>query len=124
MFIYDTASLGDYKSREISQFLAVVVSYLDIKSGLLQVGRVTDNCPSGENFPLSNKVSPDDFSNIRFSTYSNLIKKVRKSGFSVDNNGRVDSLTLAVLFVDSEMTDAGALQEAKAMTTTAEVFSE
>lgn len=124
MFVYDTAALGPAKSEVISGFISQIVSNLDLSSGYLHLGRVTDNCPTGGNFQLSNRLAAADFTSIGFSSYSNLIKKVRRAGFTAEYGGRNDATNAAVLFVDSEMngSDGSALREAKELLGSSEVF--
>ncbi|XP_045215666.2 cartilage matrix protein-like [Mercenaria mercenaria] len=124
MFVYDSAALGPTKSEAISQFIATIVSGLDLSSGFLHVGRVTDNCPTGGNFQLSNRLSAADFTSIGFSSYTNLIEKVRRAGFTSEYGGRDDASRSSILFVDSEMNglDGRALSAAKELLKSSEVF--
>jgi hypothetical protein len=124
MFIYDTAALGPSKAEAISQFIATVVGGLDLWSGFLHIGRITDNCPTGGNFQLSNKLTSADFTSIGFSSYSTLLKKLRRAGFTSEYGGRDDATNTAVLFIDSDMQDSDktALNEAKALRGSTEVF--
>ncbi|KAL4227330.1 Trimeric coiled-coil oligomerization domain of matrilin [Mactra antiquata] len=124
MFIYDTANFGPIKTDAISEFMTEVVSGLDMASGYLHVGRITDNCPTGGNFQLSDKLSAADFQSIQFSSYSNLIKKVNRAGFTSEHGGRDDASNAAVLFIDSDMSglDDQALQEAQSLGNSSEVF--
>lgn len=124
MFIYDTKALGVEASKVITEFLVRIASRLDLRSGHLHVGRITDNCPSGGSFQLSNKVSALDFSEIHLPTYTELLTKVRRSAFSSEYGGRSDAANVAVLFVDSEMQgfDDAFINEAAQLKTQANTF--
>lgn len=124
MFIYDTKALGVQSSEVITRFLAKIVARLDLGGGHLRVGRITDNCPSGGSFQLSNQVSALDFSEIRLPSYTDLLRKVQRTAFSSEYGGRSDATNVAVLFVDSEMTglDDAFINEAKQMKQSSDVF--
>jgi len=125
MFIYDTKALGVKSSKLITEFLAKIVERLDLRSKRLQIGRITDNCPSGGSFQLSDKVSGLDFSEIHLPSYTELLKKVRRSAFSSEYGGRSGASNMAVLFVDSEMQglDDAFINEASQMKKQANVFT-
>ncbi|XP_060559248.1 cartilage matrix protein-like [Ruditapes philippinarum] len=124
MFVYDSSALGPKKSEAISMFIATIVSNLDISSKHLHIGRITDNCPSGGNFQLSNRLSAADFTSIGVSTFSDLINKVKRTGFSSEYGGRSDSSKSSILFIDSDMNsvDGSALRAAKDLSTSSDVF--
>lgn len=124
MFVYDTKALGVSASKIITEFLAKIVTRLDLSSGHLRVGRITDNCPSGGSFQLSNSVSALDFSEIRTPSYADLLKKVRRTAFSSEYGGRTNASNVAVMFIDSQMEglDDMLLDEAKSLKNTADVM--
>lgn len=124
LFIYDASAMGANASHVVSQFIAAVVTNLDIASGNLRVGRITDNCPSGGNFDLSNKLTAADFKEITVSSYSNLIKKTRTLGFNPENGGRSGATNVSVLFVNSDRDEGETktVQEAKELIKASEVF--
>ncbi|XP_052796198.1 cartilage matrix protein-like isoform X2 [Mya arenaria] len=115
MFIYDSTSMGVRTSNAISQFLSKVVSGLDLRSGNLRIGRVTDDCPTAGNIPLSSKLTPVDFSEFQLSSYSHMLQKLRRSGFTIEYGGRQGATKLAVLFIDGNMNglDYNIINEAK-----------
>ena len=124
MFVYDSTSMGVKTSNAISEFLTKVVSGLDMGSGNLRIGRLTDDCPSGGNMPLSDKLSPEDFSAFTLSSYSHMLRKLRRSGFTFEYGGRSDATKIAVLFIDADMVDldVDVLKEAKELAKTATVY--
>ena len=115
MFVYDTVAIGSWKSQAISQFLAKSVRELDLVSGDLRVGRETENCPSG-NIPLGSVLQASALSVVRYSTFADMLRKVTRSRFSIENGGRKDSVKMAVLIVDTKQRISyEVLQEMKKM---------
>ena len=124
IFVYDSTALGPKKSEAISMFIATVVSHLDISSKHLHIGRVTDNCPSGGNFQLSNRLSAADFTSIGVSTYSDLINKVNRTAFLPEYGGRSDATKSSILFLDSDVNglDGSVLKAAQDLSASSDVF--
>ena len=124
IFTYDSAALGEVKSHKISQFIAEIVSGLDIYGGYLRIGRITDNCPTGGNFDLSGRLSSADFAEIHFSSFGHLLKRIQRTGFLVENGGRQGSSPVTILFIDSDMEglDKHTLDAAKELSEDAETY--
>ena len=124
IFTYDSAALGETKSHIISEFIAEIVSNLDLRGGFLRIGRITDNCPTGANFDLSNRLTSADFAEIHFSSFGHLLKRIHRTGFSSEYGARKGSSPVTVMFVDSDMEglDREALHAAKTLSQDSELY--
>ena len=100
LFIYDALSLGSWKSQAISQFISKSIRELNLVSGVLRVGREIENCPSG-NIPLGSALHPSDMSEVRFRRFPDMLKRITRDRFSVENGGRANAAKMAVVFIDA-----------------------
>lgn len=101
IFIYDAVSLGSWKSQTISQVISRSIRELKLVSGVLRIGREIENCPDG-NLPLGSALQASDMSTVRYATFSDLLKRVARNSFSVENGGRRNASKMAVVFFDEE----------------------
>ena len=124
IFTYDSAALGEAKSHIVSLFISKIVNRLDLTGGFLRVGRITDNCPSGGNFDLSNRLSSADFAEIQFSSFGHLLNRVHRTGFSSEYGGKQGATPATVLFIDSDMEglDTHTLHAAKDLAEDSELY--
>ena len=113
IFTYDSAALGEAKSHIISEFIAEIVSNLDMRGRYLRVGRFTENCPSGANLDPSNRLTGADFAELHFSSFGHLLNSIHRTIFS---RGKGSS-SVTVMFVDSGMQglDRQAIHAAKTL---------
>ncbi|XP_060073208.1 collagen alpha-1(XII) chain-like [Ylistrum balloti] len=103
VFMYDVLSLGRMQTDYISKFVSKIVQSLDIPSGNIRVGRMLYDCLNEAYTALT---SPDDihvWSNQVLPGITDLIRKLRASGFSSLNGGRIDAKSVAVLFLDTRI---------------------
>ena len=122
IFVYDAKAIGSWKAQAVSQFIAKSVREFDFVSADLRVGRETENCPSG-NVPLGSALQASDLSLVRFTTFSDMLRKVTRSSFSVENGGRQNSLKMAVVVVDAnQRISFDVLKEMKGLKNTVDFF--
>ena len=100
LFIYDVLSLGSWKSQAISQFITKSIRELNLVSGVLRIGREIENCPSG-NLRLGSALHPSDMAEVRFRAFPDMLKRISRQGFSVENGGRANAAKMAVVFIDA-----------------------
>ncbi|XP_061172938.1 cartilage matrix protein-like [Saccostrea echinata] len=97
LFAYDVSSLGFRKSEVIGRFIHTLVSSLDLSTGKVNVGRITDNCPRYSNVPLGRDTKL--FTELKFPGIGQLLKSMNKS-FPVSSNVK----RIGVLVVDESTT--------------------
>lgn len=105
LFMYDVLSIGRTKTSYIAKFVSKIVQSLDIPSGNVRVGRMLYDCLNDAYTALT---SPDDihvWSNQVLPGITDLIRKLRASGFSSINGGREGAKSVAVVFLDNRLHD-------------------
>lgn len=98
MFAYDASSLGFRKSEVIGRFVYTLVSSLDLSTGKVNVGRITDNCPRYSNVPLGRNIKL--LTDLRFPGIGQLLQSMNQS-FPTRLN---DAKRVGVLIVDESTT--------------------
>lgn len=122
IFVYDAVTLGSWKSQSISQFIAKSIREFDLVSSVLRVGRDIENCPTG-NIPLGSALQASDMSQVRYSTFPDMLKRITRSRYTVENGGRENSVKMAVVFVDgSQRIDYNVMQEARRLKDAVDYF--
>ena len=102
VFVYDSSQLGMKKTRKITKFVYDVTTGLDMSSGRLKVGRLTENCLSGADVYLTSQQPAMDFDQIYFPDFRRMIRKLAAVGFSPQYGARRGAAKVAVLFLDDE----------------------
>lgn len=97
LFAYDASSLGFRKSEVIGRFVYTLVSSLDLSTGKVNVGRITDNCPRYSNVPLGRDTKL--FTDLQFPGIGQLLQSMNQSFPTRLNVKRV-----GVLVVDESTT--------------------
>lgn len=97
LFAYDASSLGFRKSEVIGRFVYTLVSSLDLSTGKVNVGRITDNCPRYSNVPLGRNIKL--FTDLQFPGIGQLFQSMNQSFPTRLNVKRV-----GVLIVDESTT--------------------
>lgn len=97
LFAYDASSLGFRKSEVIGRFVYTLVSSLDLSTGKVNVGRITDNCPRYSNVPLGRNIKL--FTDLQFPGIGQLLQSMNQSFPTRLNVKRV-----GVLIVDESTT--------------------
>ncbi|XP_045170354.2 cartilage matrix protein-like [Mercenaria mercenaria] len=100
IFVYDAQALGSWRSQSISQFISKSVAEFSLATDDLRVGREIENCPSG-NIPIGSALHNTDLDEVRYQTFTDMIRRVTRSRMSEENGGRKDAAKMAVIFVDS-----------------------
>lgn len=100
VFIYDSMNLGSWKSQTISQFVAKSIAEFSLATDDLRVGREIENCPVG-NIPLGSALTSKDLEKIDYQTLADMLRRVNRNRFSIENGARVNASKMAVLFVDT-----------------------
>ncbi|KAK3582071.1 hypothetical protein CHS0354_013449 [Potamilus streckersoni] len=123
LFTYDSVAIGSWKSQTISQFIGALVNGFE-RNGLVRVGRLTSDCQRSGNIALTQELSNVAFSKLEFTTFTHLIRKVRRHGFSVEQGGRTDARRIVVMVVDEELEDVNSemIGEAQNLNKEAEVY--
>ncbi|OWF48418.1 collagen alpha-1(XII) chain-like [Mizuhopecten yessoensis] len=103
VFMYDVLSLGQMKTNYISKFVAKIVQSLDIPSGNVRIGRMLYDCLNDAYSALSSPADIHVWSNQVLPGITDLIRKLRASGFSSPNGGRIGAKSVAVVFLDSRL---------------------
>lgn len=113
VFVYDSLSLGSWKSQTISQFVGKSVAEFSLASDELRVGREIENCPIG-NIPLGSALSSKDLEKVEYQSFTDMLRRVNRNRFSEENGARVNASKMAVLIVDaSQRMDYNTFTEAK-----------
>ena len=102
VFVYDSSQLGMKKTRKITKFVYDVTSALDMLSGRLKAGRLTENCLTGADVYLTSQMPAMDFDQIYFPDFRRMIRKLAVVGFSPQYGARPEARKVAVLFLDDE----------------------
>ena len=111
MFLYDALSIGAYKTNLISKFVSQVTKSLDVRTGHVRIGKMLYSCLDDAYTALT---SPEDihiWGNTVLPGITDLLNKLRTSGFSRENGDRQDAKNIAVLFVDGVLHDMNQVQE-------------
>ena len=90
------------KTRKITKFVYDVTSALDMSSGRLKAGRLTENCLTGADVYLTSQMPAMDFDQIYFPDFRRMIRKLAVVGFSPQYGARPEARKVAVLFLDDE----------------------
>ena len=122
LFIYDAYNLGSWKTQSISQFIADSLSEFDLRSDLLRVGREIQNCPDG-NIPLGSVMNQADMASVKYFTLTDMLKRIRRNSFTVENGARNPGEEIVVLFLDQDQViNYETFQEAKLLKSSVDVF--
>ncbi|KAL3866047.1 hypothetical protein ACJMK2_043388 [Sinanodonta woodiana] len=123
LFAYDSVAIGSWKSQAVSRFIGALVNGFD-RNGLIRVGMVTSDCQRSGNIALTQELSNVAFSKLEFTTYTHLIRKVQRHGFSVKQGGRPKARRIAVMLVDEELEDVNSemISEAQKLNKEAEIY--
>ncbi|KAL4222708.1 hypothetical protein ACF0H5_018749 [Mactra antiquata] len=100
LFVFDAQALGSWRSQSISQFISESLSEFSLSAPELRVGREIENCPSG-NIALGSAFKHTDLDEVRYQTFTNMLRRVHRDRFSEENGGRVNASKMAVIFVDA-----------------------
>ena len=100
LFVYDALTLGSWRSQTISQFAAKSIEEFNLMNGDLRVGREVENCPTG-NIALGSVLQSSDLARVEYQSLSNMMRRVARQGFSVENGGRKNASRMVVVFIDS-----------------------
>lgn len=100
LFVFDSLALGSVRSQAISQFIEKSLSDINLATDRLRVGREIENCPTG-NIPLGSALQSTDLDEVRFHTFTDMLKRVYRVKLSSENGGRANATKMVVLFVDT-----------------------
>lgn len=100
IFVYDAQALGSWRSQSVSQFISKSVAEFNLATDDLRVGREIENCPTG-NIPIGSALHNSDLDEVRYQTFTDMLRRVTRSRMSEENGGRKEAAKMAVIFVDS-----------------------
>ncbi|KAL3865446.1 hypothetical protein ACJMK2_042835 [Sinanodonta woodiana] len=105
MFVYDSSELGTKKTKLITEFVDHVTKALDMNTGYLRAGRLTENCLSRADVRLTNDQRTLSHERVQFPEFRELMRKLVSSGFQRRNGARTDSKKIAVIFLDDDLSN-------------------
>lgn len=100
MFVFDAQALGSWRSQSVSQFISKSIAEFNLVADDLRVGREIENCLTG-NIALGSAFHSSDLDEVRYQTFTDMLRRVTRSGMNEENGGRKDAAKMAVIFVDS-----------------------
>ena len=118
IYVFDSYSMGQKKTNIIIDFVTEMVRLTRNKNERVKSGMIMQSCNHHQDAPLASYDDVKDFvssvSTTQSKGLSGLLKKLRHHGYKTQNGGRYEAQNVAVLFVDSSLTNYKEIQmEAK-----------
>ena len=103
MFLYDALALGTEKTSIVTKFITKVASQFDTRTGNIRIGRLLYNCLDDAYNELTSPSDTNTWGDVVLPGILDLLKRLRRTGFSREQGGRIDAKSVAVLFVDGRI---------------------
>ncbi|XP_071117256.1 matrilin-4-like [Haliotis cracherodii] len=106
MFVFDSAAMGSTKTGQIQEFIGTVVDEFNFADDVMRAGVVSRNCHDGD-IELGEHSDKDEFAkdlrNRDFPELSQVVRKMHRHSFTLEQGAREMARRMAVVFVDDKL---------------------